>query len=195
MSYCPECGEQVSKEDIFCPFCGISLKPIAPVEDPSMSETIVDMPPVVIDKAALDALTAKSGAGTPKVEMPIVEPPVGEAPQVETPTAETQNAPVAEKTETAEPIGSTETPTGYSAGNTSENWTMKTESVEIPAEQLEDIRSIPLPKVFGGDEPAAIESAPLAESAPETVDAAPPAVETEPEPVEAAPVASLTDEE
>ena len=135
MSYCPECGEKIAKEDIFCPFCGISIKPVAPVDDASMSETIVDMPPpVVINKEALDALTAKGGAATPKTE--------------------TQNEPPAEKQEVSESFSKPENPSPFSAGNTSENWAMKTESVEIPAENLEDLRSIPLASPFGSDEPA-----------------------------------------
>jgi serine/threonine protein kinase len=135
MSYCPECGEQIAKDDVFCPFCGISIKPIVPVEDNSMSETIVDMPQIVINKEALDALTAKSNQEIPKPA--------------------TQNAPVAEPKESSESAEKPQDAPAFSAGNTSENWTMKTESVEIPAEALEDVRSIPLPSVFGDDEPAA----------------------------------------
>jgi eukaryotic-like serine/threonine-protein kinase len=133
MSYCPECGEKIANDDIFCPFCGISIKPIAPVEDASMSETIVDMPPVVINKEALDALTAKSGAATPKTE--------------------THNPPPAEKQESSESLSKAENSEGFSAGDTAENWAMKTESVEIPAANLEEIKSIPLPSPFGDDEP------------------------------------------
>jgi hypothetical protein len=136
MSYCPECGEQIAKDDIFCPFCGISIKPIVPVEDNSMSETIVDMPQIAINKEALDALTAKSNQEIPKPE--------------------TQNAPVAEpQQKSSEPTEKPQDASAFSAGNTSENWTMKTESVEIPAEALEDVRSIPLPSVFGDDESVA----------------------------------------
>ncbi len=148
MSYCPECGEQIAKDDIFCPFCGISIKPIAPVEDNSMSATIVDMPPVVINKEALDALTAKSNQ--------------------ETPPTETQNEPVVEAKESSEAIEKPNDTPGFSAGNTSENWTMKTESVEIPAEDLEDVRSIPLPSPFGDDEPETpTETAPDAVKTPQ----------------------------
>ena len=148
MSYCPECGEQIAKDDIFCPFCGISIKPIAPVEDNSMSDTIVDMPQVVITKEALDALTAKSN--------PFAAP------------TETQNEPFAEVKESAESIDKPQDSPGFSAGNTSENWMMKTESVEIPAEALEDVRSIPLPSPFGDDEPAAsTEAAPEAFKIPQ----------------------------
>ncbi|HEY0462504.1 MAG TPA: protein kinase [Pyrinomonadaceae bacterium] len=149
MSYCPECGEKITKEDVFCPFCGISLKPIAPVEDVSMSETLVAVPAPVINKEALDALTANSGTGNPKPE--------------------TQNAPVAEE-KPSEPVNTSENVPVFSAGDTSENWTMKTESVEIPAEQLEDIRSLPLPSPFG-DDPAV---APADENAAPSVVTSPP---------------------
>ncbi len=131
MSYCPECGEQIAKEDVFCPFCGISIKPITAVEDSSLSETVVGMPPPVINQENLEAPPVKSAAETPQIE-----------PQ-------------------EKPAEKPEIPPGFPAGNTSENWAMKTESVEIPAENLEDIRSVPLPKPFGDDKPApAIEDAP-----------------------------------
>jgi uncharacterized membrane protein YvbJ len=29
MAYCYECGEKVAENDVFCPYCGISLHPIA----------------------------------------------------------------------------------------------------------------------------------------------------------------------
>ena len=40
MIYCYECGEQVAKNDVFCPYCGISLSPQTDVED----ETDVSSP-------------------------------------------------------------------------------------------------------------------------------------------------------
>jgi serine/threonine-protein kinase len=132
MSYCPECGEQIAKDDVFCPFCGISIKPIIPVEDNSMSETIVDMQPIPINKEALDALTAKSNQEAPKAEI--------------------QNEPLDAEQKSSESLDKPKDAPGSSAGDTSENWTMKTDSVEIPAEALEDVRSIPLPSVFGDDE-------------------------------------------
>jgi serine/threonine-protein kinase len=150
MSYCPECGEQIAKEDVFCPFCGISLKPIASVEDSSLSETIVGMPPPAFNKENSDASKAKSGAETPQIEN---QPP-----------------PLAAPTEKSEPlVAKPENSSGFPAGDTSENWAMKTESVEIPAENLEDIRSIPLPSPFGDDEPvptAAEDAAPFVVTPP-----------------------------
>ena len=147
MSYCPECGEKIANDDVFCPFCGISLKPISPVDDSSMSETIVGMPP----PSALEN-TAASTAKT-ETQRAKIEP---------------QNEPVAAKQEEAQPISQPVSTPNFTPGDTSENWAMKTESVEIPAEQLEDIKSLPLPSPFGSDEPAPAkeESSPFIESAP-----------------------------
>lgn len=42
MAYCYECGSEVAEIDIFCPYCGISLKPVAAVgDDSSMDKTVV----------------------------------------------------------------------------------------------------------------------------------------------------------
>ena len=121
MSFCPECGEQIAKDDTFCPFCGITLKPLAPVDDASMSETIVGFPSPIL---YADADLTKSAA--------------------EKPSENVANSP-------AKPAdASSSTP-----GNTSENWVMKTDSVEIPAESLEELKSIPLPGVLGEPEKSA----------------------------------------
>jgi serine/threonine protein kinase len=134
MSYCPECGEKVANEDIFCPFCGISLKPIAPVEDSSMSETIIGMPPPASNSENFDAPTPNSAAAA------------------ETPKPEISKKPTSENVEF--PINFNKPPEfpPIPTGNTSENWAMKTESVEIPADKIEDLKSIPLPSPFGSDE-------------------------------------------
>ena len=102
-----------------------------------MSETIVDMTPVVISKEALDAALAG------KASAPIQQP-------------EVQNEPVAEKRESFDTVDTTESTPNFTPGDTSENWAMKTESVEIPAEKLEEIKSIPLPSPFGEDEPVPV---------------------------------------
>ncbi len=138
MSYCPECGEKVANEDVFCPFCGITLKPIVPVEDNSLSETMVGMPPPAANNENFDAPMPNSVAETPKIKTP--------------------NKPSAENIEL--PINFNKPPESQivPTGDTSENWGMKTESVEIPAANLEDVKSVPLPNPFG----AADESEPLA---------------------------------
>ncbi|MCY7377524.1 MAG: protein kinase [Pyrinomonadaceae bacterium] len=38
MVYCYECGEKVAENDVFCPFCGISLSPSAAVEEDEPGE-------------------------------------------------------------------------------------------------------------------------------------------------------------
>ncbi len=125
MSYCHECGEQVAKEDVFCPFCGITLKPVAAVNDSSIPKTIVETPPPVIKQESLDVLTAKN--------------------KQETPSIEATNEPVLERPEQIQSSKNVENAIGFSPGNTSENWNMRTESVEIPAEFLDESKGIPLP--------------------------------------------------
>jgi serine/threonine protein kinase len=161
MSYCHECGEQVAKEDVFCPFCGISLKPIAAVNDSSMSDTIVNMPSPVINQQALDALTEKNKQETPVIETPI----------------EPENK-IPESTEAEETAHESGNPKTVSAGNTSENWNMKTDSVEIPADLLVERQDIPLPlpQVFGDAEPNSTSETPVSEAV-EPEDIQPPKTE------------------
>ncbi|MEP6901433.1 MAG: protein kinase [Actinomycetota bacterium] len=123
MSYCPECGEQIAKEDVFCPFCGIALTPTTAANDNSTSETIVSMPVVAINQEALNALSEKS-----KIETTIAEP-----------ISEPQD-----KTEITE---NAEQAIANTPGDTAENWNMKTDSVEIPAEMFEEV-GVPLPEVI-----------------------------------------------
>jgi eukaryotic-like serine/threonine-protein kinase len=63
MAYCYECGEQVAENDTFCPYCGITLMPVALAgeEDDSLSKTIVARQPQAAakpDKAISDAMPA-----------------------------------------------------------------------------------------------------------------------------------------
>lgn len=131
MSYCHECGEQVAKNDIFCPFCGISLKPVA--GDDSLTETIVGMPPPA----------AATPAETP-VPTPLHETPSAggffEADENAFEPAPEPPAPVADEKKSF----------GFSPGDTAENWAMKTESVEVPADVLRG--GVPLEDLL--DEPA-----------------------------------------
>jgi serine/threonine protein kinase len=61
MAYCHQCGEQVAENDVFCPYCGISLQPIAVGgEDISLDKTIIASQPVIFEstenKDSADAL-------------------------------------------------------------------------------------------------------------------------------------------
>ncbi len=65
MAYCYECGEQVAENDVFCPYCGISLSPAAVAgEDNSFDKTIaVSQPePPIAQKSAADEETAPESA-------------------------------------------------------------------------------------------------------------------------------------
>jgi hypothetical protein len=48
MAYCHECGEQVAPEDVFCPYCGISLtptaQPVSEAEAPASEKTQEEIP-------------------------------------------------------------------------------------------------------------------------------------------------------
>ncbi len=62
MTYCHECGSEVAENDVFCPFCGISLRPIAVAgsEDEAAFESTIIMP--LPEKAnAASAESAQSG--------------------------------------------------------------------------------------------------------------------------------------
>ena len=69
MIKCPECSSEISESESFCPFCGISLQPIAPhidepaSEDDALESTIM-MPPEEI---------ARLASPTPELEATVVE--------------------------------------------------------------------------------------------------------------------------
>ncbi len=125
MSYCHECGEQVAKEDVFCPFCGITLKPVVAVNDSSMSEAIAETPSPIINQETSGVLTEKNKP----------EPPIIEKPQESLPVSADQIRP-------SENIAK---PVSFASGDTSENWNMRTDSVEIPADFLDQSQGVPLP--------------------------------------------------
>lgn len=47
MAYCHDCGAQVADQDIFCPYCGVSLEPVSlsgAASDPALENTISNEP-------------------------------------------------------------------------------------------------------------------------------------------------------
>ncbi len=67
MTYCQECGSEVAENDIYCPFCGISLKPIADPGASALDE--------FASTIAMPELAVKPAASTdPKTETEINEP-------------------------------------------------------------------------------------------------------------------------
>lgn len=44
MAYCPECGSEVAPEDVFCPYCGISLQSVMPEQNSGNTAVSSDVP-------------------------------------------------------------------------------------------------------------------------------------------------------
>ena len=115
MIYCYECGEQVAEDDIFCPYCGISLMPIKvgeEEEDDSMSKTIA------IDKPAPE-----------NVEN------VAEEKTAESLSTGDEAAPAAPFNQTSDKITDQRTDS-FSNDITEENLDLNTGAVDVPADVL-----------------------------------------------------------
>ena len=86
MTYCHECGSEVADIDVFCPFCGISLRPIdvPGEEDPSFESTIIMQPPPVEEASDSEPVNDESAEtpaaikGTPATSENIEVDTVGE---------------------------------------------------------------------------------------------------------------------
>jgi hypothetical protein len=84
MTTCHQCGSQVAETDAFCPFCGISLAPIAvPAgEEDEFASTII-MPTAKSEPSPVETEPAPAeGPETPLEPVP-VEAPVVEVAQAE----------------------------------------------------------------------------------------------------------------
>lgn len=126
MQYCPECGEKVAEVDTFCSYCGISLKPmIEQQSDVSMAETIVTPPVILANKVELQA-EAETGTNQSVIEEAQLK---SEIPAPDLPPPSILSMPEGKSEEqfdeTVSPIF-----------RTSENLSIKTESVNVPAELL-----------------------------------------------------------
>jgi serine/threonine-protein kinase len=133
MTYCYECGEKVAENDVFCPFCGISLSPTAAASEDATSFDKT----IVIDTPSPAAVRENSNSGLPPAEEIIHASESKEA---------VSNS---EKTLTIEQMPAN---TGnFSAENTSGNVNVNTDSSEILSERFgraafpveEKIQSVP----------------------------------------------------
>lgn len=141
MAYCHECGSQVAEIDVFCPYCGITLKPIGVEnENDEMTKTIA------INSSEVSIPTSSDAAST--------EPA---ATADDSTAAESNNIASVENRESA--ISQDEQKASFSQENldkqtgdypqipTSENLDWKTESVDIPADvygnQFSEPESLP----------------------------------------------------
>ncbi len=174
MSNCPECGEKVADNDVFCAYCGITLTPPAPVmadaEDPSMSATIVG-----------------TSADIVRLPEPVSEPDAAEADQ---PIPPPIPSPFADPLE-ADPFGFKAEP-AFAAQVQSEPDSFPEEPAGIP------VMTIETPAEIESSLPAPVDEAPtpkvildLEAASSERVEAEPSESEAErvviPEPVYAAP--------
>lgn len=113
MAYCHECGEKVAENDIFCPYCGITLQPISVGggEDISLDKTIIVSQPSVPE-----SFENEDSQDTETVENLDVSGKSEQAESLESPAPEA--------------VDSSDSPVG-------EDY-LKTESVDIPAEMFEE---------------------------------------------------------
>ncbi len=102
MPACPECASEVADNDIYCPYCGISLRPaeLTPLPEDPLAQTIVTsvsqlpIPPAVEPQPVVPEPVAT--AETPRSD-PAIEPVV-QAALPEEPTPETHLDEAAEET-------------------------------------------------------------------------------------------------
>ncbi len=73
MSICQECGSEVAEQDLFCPYCGISLQPVAVPSgvDAAMESTIVMQAPM--PEILSDILPTADEAKAPEPESEIAD--------------------------------------------------------------------------------------------------------------------------
>jgi serine/threonine-protein kinase len=69
MANCPECGSQVAESDLFCPYCGISLTPIAVGGDSDIDEfastVMIDKPEVRVESKSEDPTVTEPSTSNP----------------------------------------------------------------------------------------------------------------------------------
>lgn len=129
MAYCHECGSEVAQIDVFCPFCGISLKPLAVEnEEEDFTNTIA------INQSEIAASSDKSSPESSQAgNIPIAK----EEPAKSEPVEKTATEASESKIKEAEVPESVDNQTGeYSYKPTSANFDWKTDSVDIPGDVL-----------------------------------------------------------
>lgn len=128
MAYCYECGSQVAENDVFCPYCGITLKSAAiGNDDVSTEKTIV----------------IKGGETFGLAEIPVADA-IETSPTAQTvaPDAKTASAEVIdEEADTLKEFN--KSTADFSIADTEESYDLKTGSVEIPADVFENQTSPP----------------------------------------------------
>lgn len=109
MKYCQECGSEISETVTFCPYCGISQKPVQKIE-----EAAADEKTIAVNQWEWKDLVGKEPE-MPQEEVSIKKPNIF-------PGEEKRET----KTESEPPL------------LTAENWMPKTDSVDVPAQIVPD---------------------------------------------------------
>ena len=123
MVYCYECGSQVAEIDVFCPYCGITLK-----SDTGSSDD------VSMDKTIFIKGGESSGLPEKAVSEKIETPEIGQTAEPDLESAATTIAD--EDADTLKEFG--KSTADFSNSNTQESFDLKTESVEIPSEVFDN---------------------------------------------------------
>ncbi len=141
MSICQECGSEVADQDLFCPYCGISLQPVTvPAgDDAAMESTIVMQAPL---PDLLSDITPPADDATP--------PGTDSVPADE----------VVDETPSAQPDLGTEgerVPSGAEIDEIAESNDVEAQSAELPADEIAAADELPPPPATiedADDEPA-----------------------------------------
>ena len=116
MAYCYECGSQVAEIDVFCPFCGISLKPVTVGggDDASMDKTII----------------ISGGESSALIEQSVSEPiEITQTEQIAG-AQKKSAATVGEEAEMPKEFG--KSTADFEKSVTEENFDLETDSIELP---------------------------------------------------------------
>jgi len=114
MKYCQECGSEIAGTVTFCPYCGISQKPVQGTEEIEQDKTIA------VNQWELAALVGKEIETVPK-DLSIKKPDILPEPKLQLP----ERQEISEKFEPPQNV-------------TAENWTPKTDSIDIPTQIIPD---------------------------------------------------------
>src|SRR3954451_16167099 len=91
MIKCHQCDSEVAENDAFCPFCGISLQPVAvPTDEDEFASTIMMPAPVPVSaNAKADGVTVEDNEPIIEaVEVPDTQPQVEAIPETAVPERE-----------------------------------------------------------------------------------------------------------
>lgn len=142
MISCHECGSDVAEDTVFCPYCGISLEPVAIGEtkqDESLDSTIM-MPPSEISKVVEAESKAASGAAAAKEA---TETAASDENEIPTPSILRGVSKTSDNISVRQTSGSIKTETGAApAGDEKGAEALADETEEVPNTQSEPVGEV-----------------------------------------------------